>query len=123
MLGRQVVSVTLTKHVIAERDLEDTKQGEEQRPRRPRRPVITPHPTRAYVTPPHLSWSAACLIQRRLSPPTSDRVICERNTHANVSGNDPDTGRLTVYLLDKGLERIHEGAARGDPETARQQST
>ena len=50
VLGRQVVSVTLTKHVIAERDLEDTK-------------------------------------------------------------------RLTVYLLDEGLKRINEGAARGEPET------
>lgn len=50
LLGRQVVSVTLTKHVIAERDLEDTK-------------------------------------------------------------------RLTVYLLDKGLERIRAGAANGCPET------
>ena len=50
LLGRQVVSVKLTKHVIAERDLEDTK-------------------------------------------------------------------RLTVFLLDQGLQRIHEGAARGEPDT------
>lgn len=50
VLGRQVVAVTLTKHVIAERDLEDTK-------------------------------------------------------------------RLTVYLLDRGLDTIRAGAADGEPET------
>ena len=28
-----------------------------------------------------------------------------------------DTKRLTVYLLDKGIDRIHAGAAEGQPET------